>query len=170
MNLLLDWSLRIPPVVIFAAMTADALRDPDGGPGWFGVDMHAVAVVTFALAIVAMVAANPFKPDAFRPRHLVAFAPLIFAGAILVWGHASYATIEDPQYLVELEEWPDFALAWPAYGLVALAAGCLLAAIAAIGLNAGYRAFTATLVVIQLYAASACAIVAVMSMTGTLAL
>jgi hypothetical protein len=170
MNLLFDWAMRVPPVLIYAAMTADALRDPTGGPARFGVNMTALAAAAFALAVVAMVAPNPFKPDVFRRRHLVAFAPLAMAGFIVAWGLMNPDTIADPRDFLLLETWRNIETAWPAYGLVALAGGCILAGLAAIGANAGFRAFTATLVIIQLYAAGPCVLIAILAMTGTMPL
>jgi hypothetical protein len=168
MNLLLDWAMRVPLALIYARMTEEGFRDPAPGATLLGPYTWVLTAATFVLTAISLFARNPYKPDVFRPWHGIAFVPLCLALLMLGWGFALHSTVASVQQFSTLEGWVDYVTAWPVYGLVALAAACVVAALAAIVANVRFRLFTVALVAIQLYAAMACALVAAMAMTGTM--
>lgn len=170
MNLLFDWAMRVPLALIYARMTEEGFRDPAPGASLLGPYTWALTAATFVLTAISLFARNPYKPDVFRAWHGIAFAPGGVALSMLGLGFALPSSIEGVEPLLTLEGWADHATAWPVYGLLALAAACIAAALAAVVANAGFRLFTVALVAIQLYGGMVCAFVAVMAMTGTMPL
>lgn len=168
MSLLFDWAMRVPLVLIYARMTEEGFRDPAPGATLLGSYTWALTAATFALTAISLFARNPYKPDAFRPWHGIAFVPGGIALLMLGWGFALPSSIEGVEPLLTIDGWTDLATAWPVYGLLALAAACVVAALAAIVANARYRLFTLALVAIQLYGGMVCAFIAVMALTGTM--
>jgi hypothetical protein len=168
MNLLFDWAMRIPLALIYARMTEEGFREPAPGAALLGQYVWALTAATFVLTAISLFARNPYKPGVFRPWHGIALLPLVFALMMLGWGFLLPSSIEGVEQFLYVEGWADPTAAWPAYGLVALTGACIVAALAAVVANAGFRMFTAALVAIQLYGGMVCAFVAVMAMTGTM--
>ena len=168
MRLLFDWAMRIPLALIFIRMTEEGFRDPPPAAALLGPYAWVLTAATFVLAAISLFAPNPYKPDAFRPWHGLAFLPAVFAAMMLGWGFALQSTIEGVDQFLYAEAWVDYRASWPAYGLVVLAAVCVVAALVAVVANAGFRLFTTALVTLQLYGASVCLFIAVMAVTGTM--
>ena len=112
-------------------MTEEGFRDPAPGATLLGSYTGALTATTFALTAISLFARNPYKPDAFRPWHGIAFVPGGIALLMLGWGFVLPSSVEGVEPLLTMDGWTDLATAWPVYGVLALASACIAAALAA---------------------------------------
>jgi hypothetical protein len=105
---------------------------------------------------VAVIFNFPFLPFRFRSRYLLVFIPLGISLLILFWG----TIMQHPSNS------PHSGVAWPSYVVNALLILQLLLSIVVVCMMKGYRWFSTSVVLLELWIGLACAFLAGMSITG----